>query len=260
MKIKFLIVWMVLGYSWALVGCETFSANIFPPKKSKMKKEAKVESPKTVAKQEKQSEEAAAVQTDTPKEKMKMAKAKMSPSQKTASSQKAISQASQKESQLAANAQKTPSEQVSTSTRKAAEKAEQLAVAPPVKKQAIVKAPPTKPTKGSIPELGMVYFEYDKSRIQGHFKVTLEKNLEWLKQNPHVKIQLEGHADERGTNEYNLALGVRRSKSILNYLISLGADPNQFSIVSFGEERPLNLNCRAENCFEKNRRVEFTRQ
>ena len=76
--------------------------------------------------------------------------------------------------------------------------------------------------------------------------------------NPDIRVQLEGHCDERGTNEYNLALGERRARSVLNYLLRLGASPEQFSIVSFGEERPVALR-QNETAWQKNRRVEFTR-
>ena len=109
-----------------------------------------------------------------------------------------------------------------------------------------------------IEELGIVYFDYDKSNIKPEFTSIIQSNFEWLINNPEIRVQLEGHCDERGTNEYNLALGERRARSVLNYLLRLGASPEQFSIVSFGEERPVALG-QNETAWQKNRRVEFTR-
>ena len=84
------------------------------------------------------------------------------------------------------------------------------------------------------------------------------KMVEWIAENPDVQVQLEGHCDERGTNEYNLALGERRAKAVFDYLVSLGASPSQFSLVSFGEERPVASGSN-ESAWKQNRRVEFTR-
>ena len=109
-----------------------------------------------------------------------------------------------------------------------------------------------------IEELGIVYFDYDKSNIKPEFTSIIQSNFDWLINNPDIRVQLEGHCDERGTNEYNLALGERRARSVLNYLLRLGASPEQFSIVSFGEERPVALG-QNETAWQKNRRVEFTR-
>ena len=121
----------------------------------------------------------------------------------------------------------------------------------------IISAPPEEPDE-AIYDLEMVYFAYDKSIITTAFGEALQKNYEWIAENPDVQIQLEGHCDERGTNEYNLALGERRAKAVFDYLISLGASPSQFSLVSFGEERPADGGSN-EVAWRKNRRVEFTR-
>ncbi len=121
----------------------------------------------------------------------------------------------------------------------------------------IISAPPEEPDE-AIYDLEMVYFAYDKSIITTAFGEALQKNYEWIAENPDVQIQLEGHCDERGTNEYNLALGERRAKAVFDYLISLGASPSQFSLVSFGEERPADQGSN-EVAWRKNRRVEFTR-
>ncbi|MDP7621000.1 MAG: peptidoglycan-associated lipoprotein Pal [SAR324 cluster bacterium] len=106
-------------------------------------------------------------------------------------------------------------------------------------------------------EMGMIYFAYDKSEITAEFEEVIQKNYEWIFQNPDVQVQLEGHCDERGTNEYNLALGERRAKAVFDYLVSLGANPSQFTIVSFGEERPVAYGGN-EASWRQNRRVEFT--
>jgi len=119
-------------------------------------------------------------------------------------------------------------------------------------------AAPVEEVAVPIEELGIVYFDYDKSSIKPEFTSIIQSNFEWLINNPDIRVQLEGHCDERGTNEYNLALGERRARSVLNYLLRLGASPEQFSIVSFGEERPVALG-QNETAWQKNRRVEFTR-
>ena len=119
-------------------------------------------------------------------------------------------------------------------------------------------AAPVEEVAVPIEELGIVYFDYDKSSIKPEFTSIIQSNFEWLINNPDIRVQLEGHCDERGTNEYNLALGERRARSVLNYMLRLGASPEQFSIVSFGEERPVALG-QNETAWQKNRRVEFTR-
>ncbi|MBC8257929.1 MAG: peptidoglycan-associated lipoprotein Pal, partial [SAR324 cluster bacterium] len=121
----------------------------------------------------------------------------------------------------------------------------------------IISAPPEESDAG-LNEMELVYFDYDKSEISSAFGDVIRKNYEWIADNPDVQIQLEGHCDERGTNEYNLALGERRAKAVLDYLVSLGANPSQFSMVSFGEERPAAVGSN-EIAWRKNRRVEFTR-
>ena len=148
------------------------------------------------------------------------------------------------------DASKTPNEDVAESS----DTAEGSDVA-----EAIIEAPDASEVESTaIYSLQTVYFEFDKANIGDDFKATLARNYEWIKQNPTVKVQLEGHADERGTNEYNLALGERRANAVLKYLMSLGANSEQFSTISFGEERPENGGHNDE-AWSKNRRVEFTR-
>ena len=130
------------------------------------------------------------------------------------------------------------------------------AVQPP-KAEEIMILPPEE-AETAFSEMGMIYFAYDKSEITAEFEEVIQKNYEWISQNPDAQIQLEGHCDERGTNEYNLALGERRAKAVFDYLVSLGANPSQFTIVSFGEERPVAYGSN-DASWRQNRRVEFTR-
>jgi peptidoglycan-associated lipoprotein len=101
-----------------------------------------------------------------------------------------------------------------------------------------------------------VHFEYDKSDIRPQDAKAIEENAKVLKDNVRAQILIEGHADERGTNEYNLALGERRAKTTRDYLISLGVPAARISIISYGEERPACAE-HAESCWSKNRRAHF---
>lgn len=83
-----------------------------------------------------------------------------------------------------------------------------------------------------------VFFDFDKSNLKPEARTAVERWAAWLKTYPANKVVIEGHTDERGTREYNLALGERRANSARDYLVSLGIDPNRVQIVSFGKERP----------------------
>ncbi|MEW6410116.1 MAG: peptidoglycan-associated lipoprotein Pal [Nitrospirota bacterium] len=106
------------------------------------------------------------------------------------------------------------------------------------------------------PALKDIHFDFDKYNIRDDAKPVLEKNAEWLIKNKNVKIQIEGHCDERGTSEYNMGLGERRAKSTKDYLVKLGVDANRITTISYGKERPL---CTEKNeaCWQKNRRSHF---
>jgi peptidoglycan-associated lipoprotein len=108
----------------------------------------------------------------------------------------------------------------------------------------------------AVPELADVFFDFDKYDIRPGDAKTLDANASWLKSNPNHLMLIEGHCDERGTNEYNLALGERRAKSTMNYLVSQGVQANRITIISYGEERPQ---CTEHNeaCWAKNRRAHF---
>lgn len=101
-----------------------------------------------------------------------------------------------------------------------------------------------------------VHFAYDSYELDGTARDVLAANAEWLKENKRARTEIEGHCDERGTVEYNLALGAKRAKSVKDYLVSLGVASDRLSTISYGEELPL---CRdaSEQCYARNRRVHF---
>lgn len=105
-------------------------------------------------------------------------------------------------------------------------------------------------------ELSRVHFDFDKYDIRPDDAKILEKNAEVLKAYPEVRIKIEGHCDERGTNEYNLALGEKRAITARDYLARLGIEEEKISIISYGEERPL-VPAHNESAWAKNRRAEF---
>jgi peptidoglycan-associated lipoprotein len=110
------------------------------------------------------------------------------------------------------------------------------------------------PEEGGV--LKDVHFAYDSYELNGEARDILAANAEWLKDNPRARTEIEGHCDERGTVEYNLALGARRAKAVKDYLVTLGISGDRLSTISYGEELPL---CReqTEQCYARNRRVHF---
>lgn len=101
-----------------------------------------------------------------------------------------------------------------------------------------------------------VHFDFDKYEVRQGDEEILKENVAWLKKNPKTKIQAEGHCDERGTIEYNLALGERRANYAKQYLVSLGIASDRVSTISYGKERPLDTG-HSEEAWAKNRRVHF---
>jgi peptidoglycan-associated lipoprotein len=101
-----------------------------------------------------------------------------------------------------------------------------------------------------------IHFEFNKYRIISEAKPTLEAIAELLKDHPRWKVLIEGHCDERGTNEYNLALGENRALSTKRYLVSLGVAESRFQTISYGEERPVAFG-HDEESWAMNRRAEF---
>lgn len=104
--------------------------------------------------------------------------------------------------------------------------------------------------------LSDIHFAYDSFELSPEARETLRANANWLQSNPQAKVEIEGHCDERGTVEYNLALGAKRARAARDYLVSLGIDPERLSTISYGEELPL---CREanESCWQQNRRAHF---
>jgi peptidoglycan-associated lipoprotein len=98
-----------------------------------------------------------------------------------------------------------------------------------------------------------IFFETDSSDLTASARSTLENQAAWLGQYQSVGVVVEGHADERGTREYNLALGERRANSVKNYLVALGVSPSRLTVVSFGKERPAVPGAN-ENAWNQNRR------
>ncbi len=101
-----------------------------------------------------------------------------------------------------------------------------------------------------------VLFDYDKSDIGSEGRSTLEKIANWLNGHDHVQLMIEGHCDERGSNEYNLALGEQRALSVRRYLTGLGISTDRLHTVSYGEEKPLDPS-HNEDAWSKNRRAHF---
>ena len=104
-------------------------------------------------------------------------------------------------------------------------------------------------------ELKIIYFGYDRDELTDAARSILRQNANWLKANPQWNVVLQGHCDERGTIEYNLALGQRRANSVRSYMASLGVDASRVRTVSYGEERPVD-NGHNEAAWAKNRRAE----
>src|SRR5690606_28188230 len=103
----------------------------------------------------------------------------------------------------------------------------------------------------------MVFFDYDDSSIRSDAQDVLAQKVSVLRANPNVALMITGHADERGSIEYNLALGMRRAASVRDYLVGFGLDASRFSIETLGEDRPLDPGT-TEAAYARNRRAEFT--
>ncbi|MHB8764760.1 MAG: peptidoglycan-associated lipoprotein Pal [Deferrisomatales bacterium] len=104
--------------------------------------------------------------------------------------------------------------------------------------------------------LSRIQFDFDQAVLRPDAREVLAANAEYLKANPAVRVRIEGHCDERGTSEYNLALGERRAAAARQFLADLGVDPSRLSTVSYGKEHPLDPR-RTEEAWAANRRAEF---
>lgn len=101
-----------------------------------------------------------------------------------------------------------------------------------------------------------VYFAFDNSSLSAEARETLLKQAQWLKENTDRTVIVEGHCDNRGTEEYNLALGSRRAQSVKDFLVNAGVEPSRIVTISYGEERPA-VRENNEDAWAKNRRAEF---
>ncbi|MCK5836992.1 MAG: peptidoglycan-associated lipoprotein Pal [Desulfobacula sp.] len=101
-----------------------------------------------------------------------------------------------------------------------------------------------------------IHFDFDSSELSSMAKTLLKEKAEWVTDNPGVHVTIQGHCDERGTTEYNLALGERRAMAAKNYLLNLGISNSRLISISFGEEKPLDLGS-SEEAYRKNRRAQF---
>jgi peptidoglycan-associated lipoprotein len=115
--------------------------------------------------------------------------------------------------------------------------------------------PPAPSEFRETPNLKDVFFDFDRYDIRPSDAKVLDTNATWLKTNDNL-VLIEGHCDERGTNEYNLALGERRAKATMNYLVGQGVQANRVTIISYGKERPTCTE-HSEACWAKNRRAHF---
>jgi peptidoglycan-associated lipoprotein len=134
-------------------------------------------------------------------------------------------------------------------------------VMPPEEKAAVpvpapVPPPPAAAPAAAVPGLANIYFDFDKYNIRAGDAEILKKNVDWFKSNANTKLRIEGNCDERGTVEYNLALGQKRADSAKNYLVGLGVDAKMLDTISYGKERPV---CTEHNeaCWARNRTDAF---
>ena len=104
--------------------------------------------------------------------------------------------------------------------------------------------------------LGTIYFDYDRAAIRTDAQATLDANASWMKKFRTAKVLIEGHCDERGTEEYNLALGEKRAKATQDYLLSLGIASDRIKIISYGKSQPIDPG-HNEMAWQKNRRAQF---
>jgi peptidoglycan-associated lipoprotein len=147
-----------------------------------------------------------------------------------------------------------PQKEAAPEVAKETPKAEEAAPAP-------VKEEPKVEERAAAGAAGLqpIYFDFDKSFVRDDAKSVMKANAEWLKANPKVKIKIEGNCDERGTKEYNQALGQRRAVSAKKYLTDMGISAGRISLISYGKEKPVCTES-TEVCWQKNRRDDLVAQ
>lgn len=126
---------------------------------------------------------------------------------------------------------------------------------PPPVEEAVKEVPP--PPKIEEVALEDIYFAFDDYSLTDRAKATLDRNASWVTKNPNARVQIEGNCDERGTVEYNLALGEKRANSAKKYLVNMGIRETQLSTISYGKEKPIDPG-HNEEAWAKNRRDHFT--
>ena len=148
--------------------------------------------------------------------------------------------------------------------------AENPSASGPAKPPATAKAAPTKSEPGATSSLDDlksgdsatggplkdISFNFDSAELSESARATLKANADWLKSNPSTRVQIEGHCDERGAADYNMALGAKRAQAAMDYLTTLGIAGNRLSTISYGEEIPV-CKDKSEDCWAKNRRARF---
>lgn len=130
--------------------------------------------------------------------------------------------------------------------------------APPMASEPATSAPTSSILPGSAEDLRVnvgdtVHFDYDRYDVMDSDKAVLQRQAAWLGKYPSVRVTVEGHCDERGTREYNLALGARRANAVKEYLVSLGVSAGRLETISYGKERPM-CSESSEACWAQNRR------
>ncbi len=103
---------------------------------------------------------------------------------------------------------------------------------------------------------GVVYFDFNMYDVKPEYRETLRQKAELMRQYPSIRVRIEGNCDDRGTQEYNLALGERRARAAYEYMVMLGVNPNQLEMISYGKERPA-VTGSGEAAYAKNRRDDF---
>jgi len=141
-----------------------------------------------------------------------------------------------------------------TQNAEAAKKAEEAAIQVTAAKRAAEIEEQKRQELAQLRSEHIVYFDFDVSNVNDQYSAILDAHAKFLNANSDVKVLVEGHADERGTPEYNIALGERRAKSVVTYLENMGVAASQLTVVSYGEEKPM-LKDRSEDAFAKNRRA-----
>jgi len=144
-----------------------------------------------------------------------------------------------------------PQKETAAASQPAQEKAAPEKAAPETKEAAQAE-------KAAAASAGLqpIYFDFDKSFVRNDAKGVMKANAEWLKANPNVNVKIEGNCDERGTKEYNQALGQRRAASAKKYLTDMGISAKRISLISYGKEKPICTEA-TESCWQKNRRDDF---